>query len=448
MKLSTLLILLKLLLEYVFFINLVTESSDTEISSSHLIDIFRGAKHQKIIESGHDRLSGHGFGKSMTRTDVERITHFLVNEKILKDNVKRNRQGFVSSKIALGINAHNYKKPITFRFHIAKEKDQVEKKRKKKTKISSEVSEAVIKMTKENTKQPTITSSLNKRNQIHDDAIDFHDDFDDFDDFDFEDIDLPKKDSLKRSIIDLESYRYVDKTDIPEIVEDISDEDDPFEKPKQSKKSYDNVESRDSSSSFQKPKKSNSFSKNNDQDSDDAFQKPKQPDTTIKNEASKPKKEKDPYRYNTKKDLDFDTIDPEPEEIFPASKPRLPKKPLTQIQLDCITELKSIRTQFCKKSNIPPGAIVNDSAINELILIMPVDYEVVQDIIKSHAGMYNDRDFVGKLIDVFRRYGSTANNHFTRRDSVDKPEKSEKRIIPTAYKKLKGSSMPVMKVSK
>jgi RecQ family ATP-dependent DNA helicase len=62
----------------------------------YLVDLFRGAKHKRIMQSGHEKLEGHGLGKNWDRTDAERLARLLVNKKVLDERVEASGQAFAS----------------------------------------------------------------------------------------------------------------------------------------------------------------------------------------------------------------------------------------------------------------------------------------------------------------------------------------------------------------
>ncbi|CAO3569847.1 unnamed protein product [Mortierella alpina] len=60
----------------------------------YLVDLFRGSKLRRILDSHHDQLEGFGIGKNWSRTDAERLTRLLVSKKVLDEKTTPSGQGF------------------------------------------------------------------------------------------------------------------------------------------------------------------------------------------------------------------------------------------------------------------------------------------------------------------------------------------------------------------
>lgn len=58
-------------------------------SASHVLDILRGSKSQKVTSSGHQNLPGYGVGKALNKTDCERLLRKLVTSSILEEETFR-----------------------------------------------------------------------------------------------------------------------------------------------------------------------------------------------------------------------------------------------------------------------------------------------------------------------------------------------------------------------
>lgn len=69
----------------------------------HCVDVYRGSKSSAVMQKGHNSVKAHGKGcvyfdkgASMKRGQVERLFHFLVNQRILVEKYSTNKAGFVS----------------------------------------------------------------------------------------------------------------------------------------------------------------------------------------------------------------------------------------------------------------------------------------------------------------------------------------------------------------
>jgi len=91
-------------------INLLQELQGNKVTMVYCMDIFRGSKIKKIVDSGHDTLENHGKGKSLDRTDVERLFVELLSEGGLKEYNEMNRSGFANQYMELGPRANDYKR--------------------------------------------------------------------------------------------------------------------------------------------------------------------------------------------------------------------------------------------------------------------------------------------------------------------------------------------------
>jgi len=92
----------------------------TRYTLLYLVDLFRGAKHKRILDLGHERLEGWGVGKHWPRTDAERIARLLVSKKILEERVEMTAQHF-ASYVYIGPNASdvvNGKLEVTIPFAV------------------------------------------------------------------------------------------------------------------------------------------------------------------------------------------------------------------------------------------------------------------------------------------------------------------------------------------
>jgi len=83
-------------------INLLQELQGTKVTLNYCMDVFRGAKIKKVVDSGHDRLENHGKGKSLDRADIERLFAELLSEGGLKEYNEMNRSGFANQYMEVG----------------------------------------------------------------------------------------------------------------------------------------------------------------------------------------------------------------------------------------------------------------------------------------------------------------------------------------------------------
>lgn len=83
-------------------IDLLQELQGNKVTLNYCMDVFRGAKIKKVVDSGHDRLVNHGKGKSLDRADVERLFAELLSEGGLKEYNEMNRSGFANQYMEVG----------------------------------------------------------------------------------------------------------------------------------------------------------------------------------------------------------------------------------------------------------------------------------------------------------------------------------------------------------
>ncbi|OZJ04060.1 hypothetical protein BZG36_04653 [Bifiguratus adelaidae] len=87
-------------------VRLVTEIQNSKVTLLYCVDVFRGMQGQKIKACGHDRIKWNGIGKSLSKTDAERLFKALVIQNILTERCEVNGQGFVSAYIQTGKGAN------------------------------------------------------------------------------------------------------------------------------------------------------------------------------------------------------------------------------------------------------------------------------------------------------------------------------------------------------
>uniref|UniRef100_A0ACD5UQL9 Uncharacterized protein n=3 Tax=Avena sativa TaxID=4498 RepID=A0ACD5UQL9_AVESA len=66
-------------------------------SSSHILEVYRGAMNQNVKKSCHENLPLHGAGKNLAKGEAARVLRHLVTEGILTEDVKKSDYGSVSS---------------------------------------------------------------------------------------------------------------------------------------------------------------------------------------------------------------------------------------------------------------------------------------------------------------------------------------------------------------
>jgi RecQ family ATP-dependent DNA helicase len=99
-------------------IRLIESLENQTVTLSYCVDVFRGSKIQKIVQNGHDMIELHGAGKSLTKSDTERLFRGLVLQKVLKEVCQENSSGFVSSYVRLGSAARRSLMAPDFKFEI------------------------------------------------------------------------------------------------------------------------------------------------------------------------------------------------------------------------------------------------------------------------------------------------------------------------------------------
>ncbi|MBW0462106.1 hypothetical protein O181_001821 [Austropuccinia psidii MF-1] len=73
----------------------------SSVTMAHCVDVFKGSKNKKVIDSGHDKFEGAGLGSNLDRTDAERLFHLMVAKDILIERFETNAMGFVNAYIQL-----------------------------------------------------------------------------------------------------------------------------------------------------------------------------------------------------------------------------------------------------------------------------------------------------------------------------------------------------------
>ncbi|CAI5759089.1 unnamed protein product [Candida verbasci] len=100
-------------------IKLVKSIQKQKVTILHCQDVFKGLNHSKIVKMRHNTNEYHGKGKSLDRTDIERIFFYLLSEQCLQE-YQLMKSGFASTYVSTGKNANlvlNGRKIIKIRFH-------------------------------------------------------------------------------------------------------------------------------------------------------------------------------------------------------------------------------------------------------------------------------------------------------------------------------------------
>ncbi|ODV82481.1 ATP-dependent DNA helicase, partial [Suhomyces tanzawaensis NRRL Y-17324] len=82
-------------------INLVQSIQEDQVTVLHCQDVFKGSNSSKIVKLGHNHSPFHGKGKSLDKTDVERIFFYLLSEDCLME-YQIMKGGFASNYVRVG----------------------------------------------------------------------------------------------------------------------------------------------------------------------------------------------------------------------------------------------------------------------------------------------------------------------------------------------------------
>ena len=83
---------------------LVQRIQGDRVTLIHCQDIIKGSKSSRVVKAGHANLEEHGSGKSISKSDIERIFFHLVSMGVLKEYSIMNNSGFASSYVRVGPN--------------------------------------------------------------------------------------------------------------------------------------------------------------------------------------------------------------------------------------------------------------------------------------------------------------------------------------------------------
>lgn len=83
-------------------VELVRSIENDKVTMVYCADVYRGSRQKKILLNGHENAKNFGSGKSLDKTDVERIFHHLITEGFLDEYSLYSSIGFSSSYIKQG----------------------------------------------------------------------------------------------------------------------------------------------------------------------------------------------------------------------------------------------------------------------------------------------------------------------------------------------------------
>lgn len=83
-------------------VKLVRAVQDDKVTLIHCQDIYKGSRSSKIVQAGHDQLEFHGMGRSLVKSDIERVFFHLITTQVLQEYSVMNGRGFASNYVKLG----------------------------------------------------------------------------------------------------------------------------------------------------------------------------------------------------------------------------------------------------------------------------------------------------------------------------------------------------------
>lgn len=86
-------------------VRVVESLQDSRVTLIYCQDIFKGSRSSKIVQAGHDELEYHGAGKSLQKSEIERIFFHLVTTRVLQEYSIMNNSGFAVNYVKIGPNA-------------------------------------------------------------------------------------------------------------------------------------------------------------------------------------------------------------------------------------------------------------------------------------------------------------------------------------------------------
>lgn len=101
---------------------LVDSVQDSRVTLIYCQDLFKGSNSSKIVQAGHTDLEFHGAGKSLLKSDIERIFFHLITKRILQEYAIMNNSGFAVNYVKLGPNGRKLldgKVEVRMQFNIS-----------------------------------------------------------------------------------------------------------------------------------------------------------------------------------------------------------------------------------------------------------------------------------------------------------------------------------------
>jgi RecQ family ATP-dependent DNA helicase len=89
-------------------IRIVRAVQDANVTLAYCVDVFRGSRIKKVVETGGDQLEDFGAGKGVEKGNAERIFNKLISESALVEATQFNRGGFPQSFLKTGKNASRF----------------------------------------------------------------------------------------------------------------------------------------------------------------------------------------------------------------------------------------------------------------------------------------------------------------------------------------------------
>ena len=141
------------------FQDTIIQKRDARLTLNQLTELYRGAKNQSTIKFlDVSKLRGYGAGSKLKRTDIDRITHAMVFERIIVEECAENSGGFNSDYVRLAENASsiengqrqffvNFPKQKTVATMAAEAEKENKKVAKKKAKVDKSKSTSTSNVT-------------------------------------------------------------------------------------------------------------------------------------------------------------------------------------------------------------------------------------------------------------------------------------------------------------
>ncbi|KAI8382336.1 P-loop containing nucleoside triphosphate hydrolase protein [Blakeslea trispora] len=85
--------------EAIVLLKIIQQIQPDRVTFAQLVDIFRGSKNKRIVDYGLDRLEGYGHGKSMLRTDVDRLMRTMMLDDVIREKSECNARGFPITQV-------------------------------------------------------------------------------------------------------------------------------------------------------------------------------------------------------------------------------------------------------------------------------------------------------------------------------------------------------------